>query len=166
MLVSLSKFMSGYFRLVFLRQAEKHCDCVQLPKREQSQPKRVCCWQVFWWEDMKQAPWTISPTELSEQTFSFSGQTSATNQPRSTQSTYRMGNTEIRCSVNKCMCLSASRKIMPEKKGKHCEGKEENTGKVTEKEALYHISAKDYKGLYTITTYFSILLAGKNTFFF
>lgn len=52
---------------------------------------------------------------------------------------------------------------MPEKKGKHCEGKEENTGKVTETEALYHTSAEDYKGLHTITTYFSILLASINT---
>lgn len=55
---------------------------------------------------------------------------------------------------------------MPENKGKHCEGKEENTGQVRETEALYHISAENYKGLHMITTYFTILLAGINTFFF
>ena len=134
MLVSLSKFMLGYFRLVILQQAEEHCHCVQLPKHERSQLKRACCRQIFWWGDIKQVPWMIFPTVLSEQTFSFSGQTSTTNQPRSTKDMYLTGNTEIHHSVNACTCSSASRKIMLEKIGRHCEGKEENTGKVTQRE--------------------------------
>lgn len=107
----------------------------------------------------------ILPTALSEHTFSFSGQTSATDQPCSAWGTYQTANTEIHHSAT-CMCLSASREIMLEKKGRHCEGKEEKTGKVTEREALYHISAENYKGLHRITTYFTILLAGINFFFF
>jgi len=54
---------------------------------------------------------------------------------------------------------------MLEKKGRHCEGEEENTREVRETEASYRISAENYKGLHRITPYFTILLAGINTFF-
>lgn len=50
-LVLLSKF-----RLVFLRQAQKHCYCVQLPKHKPRQLKRACCKQILWWGDIKQVP--------------------------------------------------------------------------------------------------------------
>lgn len=35
-------------------------------KTQWSQLKRACCWQIFWWGDIKQVPWIIFPTVLSE----------------------------------------------------------------------------------------------------
>lgn len=79
---------------------------------------------------------------------------------------YPMGNTKIHLQVNACVCMLACRRIMLEKKGRHCEGKEENTGKATEGKASYNISAENYKGLHSITTYFTILLGIKMELFF
>lgn len=55
---------------------------------------------------------------------------------------------------------------MLEKKGRHCEGKEENTGKITEREASYRISAEDYKGFHRITIDFTINIWYKHLGFF
>lgn len=120
------------------KKPEKHCHCVQLPKPEGSQLKRACCRQILWWGDIKQVPWNDLSYSAIKTDVPLLGQTSATDCPRSAQGTHQMSNTEIQHSANSCMCLSAARKITLEKKGRHCEGKEENTGKVTEGEASYH----------------------------